>query len=51
MEAIHQICVPEIATDDAYVCLWCPVALLKDAIDVMEAWGLRLQDARGVGEG
>jgi hypothetical protein len=47
MEAIHQICVPEVATDDAYLCLWCPVALLKDAIDVMEAW----EDARGVGEG
>ena len=39
MEAIRQLRVPEVAMDDAFLFLWCPAAVLIDAVAVMEAWG------------
>ena len=39
MEAIRQLRVPEVAMDDAFLFLWCPAALLTDALAVMDAWG------------
>ena len=39
MEAIRQLRVIEVATDDAFLFLWCPAAVLIDALAVMEAWG------------
>lgn len=39
MAEIAALPVPKVATDTAFLFLWCPAALLKDALDVMEAWG------------
>jgi len=35
--------VKSIAADDAVLALWCPSSLLKEGIEVMEAWGFKLK--------
>ena len=39
MAEIAALPVPKVATDTAFLFLWCPAALLKDALDVMATWG------------
>jgi N6-adenosine-specific RNA methylase IME4 len=36
---IERLPIARVATDDAFVFVWCPASLLEDAIRIMRTWG------------
>ena len=41
VDEIKKVPVPQLATDDAMVLLWIPPSMLREGLDVLDAWGLR----------
>src|SRR5438132_11377234 len=51
---LDEICalpVAELAAPTAHLYLWCPNALLREGLAVMEAWGLHVQDEYRLAQG